>query len=68
MIRVIEIKKELLEITETYQRNVLERTDELEQLGHFTAGHSKLFSKKILDLSNIVPPVELDVLIGNLET
>ena len=63
-----EIREELLDLTETYQKNVLERTDELEQLGQLEAGHSKQFSKKILDLSKLVPPAELADSIANLET
>ena len=59
---------ELLDITETYQKNVLERTDELEQLGKLPAGHSKDFSKKILAISKLVPPIELEASIINLET
>ena len=39
--RMKEIREELLDLTETYQKNVLERTDELEQLGQLEAGHSK---------------------------
>ena len=54
--RMKEIKEELINITEAYQKNVLERTDELEQLGHLVDWHSKEFSKKILELSNMVPP------------
>ena len=57
--RVKIIQEELLELTETYQRNVLERTDELEQLGHLEAGRSKEFSKQVLNLSKLVPPIEL---------
>ena len=55
-----QIKEELLCLTQAYQKNVLERTDELEQLGLYAAEYSKKFSKKILDLSNMVPPVEID--------
>ena len=50
---------ELLDITEAYQKNVLERTDELEQLGQFSGEQSKVFSKKILELSELVPPIDL---------
>ena len=57
----------MLEITETYQKNVLERTDELEQLGHLAAARSKEFSKQILNLNKLVPPKELEGLIKNLE-
>ena len=39
--RAKQIKEELLDITETYQKNVLERTDELEQLGQLTPASSK---------------------------
>ena len=39
--RMKEIREELLDLTETYQKNVLERTDELEQLGQLDAGRSK---------------------------
>ena len=42
--RAKQIKVELVEITEAYQKNVLERTDELEQLGQLPIGHSKVFS------------------------
>ena len=34
--RAKQIKVELLEITKTYQKDVLERTDELEQLGQLS--------------------------------
>ena len=54
--RMKEIKEELINITQAYQKNVLERTDELEQLGQLVDWHSKEFSKKILELSNMVPP------------
>ena len=66
--RTKEIKEELKDLTEVYQKNVLERTDELEQLGQLPAGQSKDFSKKILELSKLVPPEELQVSINNLET
>ena len=57
-----------MEITEVYQKKVIERTDELEELGQLLRWHSKDFSKKILELSKLVPPVELDASINNLET
>ena len=57
-----------MEITEVYQKNVIERTDELEELGQLLPWHSKDFSKKILELSKFVPPVELNDSINNLET
>jgi hypothetical protein len=40
-----------LELTEIYQKNVLERADELEQLGQMKAARLKEFSKMILSLS-----------------
>ena len=46
------------EITEIYMKEVLERTDELEQLGKFS--DAKEFSKKILELSELVPPKGLE--------
>ena len=58
----------MLELTEVYQKNVLERTDELEQLGQLEAASSKEFSKKILDLSKLVPPVGLDASLNSLGT
>ena len=58
----------LLDLTETYQKNVLEITDELVQLGQLPDWHSKDFSKEILELSNLVPPKELEAAIFNLET
>ena len=58
----------LLELTESYQKNVLEITDELEQLGQLPDWHSKDFSKEILELSNLVPPKELEAAMFNLET
>ena len=58
----------LLDLTETYQKNVLEITDELEQLGQLQDWHSKDFSRKILELSNLIPPKELEAAIFNLET
>ena len=57
--RAKQIKVELVDITEAYQKNVLERTDELEQLGQFSGEQSKVFSKKILELSELVPPIDL---------
>ena len=66
--RVKQIRVELLDLTEGYQKNVLERTDELEQLGQLKTQSSKDFQKKILDLSKLVPPVELDATLNNLET
>ena len=59
---------ELLDITEAYQKNVLERTDELEQLGQLSADNSKMFSKKVLELSKLVPPIELEASMNVLET
>ena len=58
---------ELLNLTEAYQKNVLEITDELEQIGQLPAGYSKKFSKKILDLSKLVPPTELEASLSKLE-
>ena len=49
----------MVEITEAFQKKVLERTDELEQLGQLEAARSKDFSKIILSLSKMVPPEEL---------
>ena len=57
-----------LDLTETYQKNVLEITDELELLGQLPNGYSKDFSKKIIELSNLVPPKELEASLYNLET
>ena len=57
--RAKQIKVELVDITEAYQKNVLERTDELEQLGQFSGEQSNVFSKKILELSELVPPIDL---------
>ena len=56
--RVKEINQELKEITEIYMKEVLERTDELEQLGKFA--DAKEFSKKLLELSELVPPKGLE--------
>ena len=61
------IKEELLELTETYQKNVLERTDELEQLVHMDTGRIKEFAKQILNISKLIPPKELEDAIENLE-
>ncbi len=66
--RVKQINQELLNLTETYQKNVLERIDELEQLGQFVAGQAKDFSKKILEISKLVPPIEVGQSIENLQT
>ena len=66
--RAKQIKIELVEITEIYQKNVLQKTDELEQLGLLEAARSKDFSNLILKLSNLVPPIELEASINNLET
>ena len=40
----------------------------MEQLGQLPDWHSKDFSKKILELSNLVPPKELEAAMLNLET
>ena len=56
--RVKEINQELKETTEIYMKEVLERTDELEQLGKFA--DAKEFSKKLLELSELVPPKGLE--------
>lgn len=66
--RTKQIKEELLELTEIYQKNVLERADELEQLGQMEAARLKEFSKMILSLSQMVPPIELEASLKNLET
>ena len=58
----------MLDLTETYQKNVLEITDELEQLGQLPDWDSKDFSKKIFELSKLVPPKELEAAMFNLET
>ena len=68
MNRMKQIKDELKDLTEKYQKNVLERTDELEQLGHLVDWQSKEFSKKILDLSRLVPPIQIETSLTNLET
>ena len=68
MNRMKQIKDELKDLTEKYQKNVLERTDELEQLGHLVDWQSKEFSKKILDLSRLVPPIQIETSMTNLET
>lgn len=47
---------------------MLERTDELEQLGQIAAERSKQFSKQIHSLSQVFPPAELDASIKNLQT
>ena len=66
--RAKQIKVELVDITETYQKNALERTDELEQLGQFSVQQSKVFSKKILELSELIPLMELEASMNKLET
>ena len=40
----------------------------MEQLGQLQDWHSKDFSKKILELSNLVPPKEFEAVMFNLET
>ena len=57
-----------MEITKIYQEDVLERTDELEKLGQLPGGYSKEFSKKIIEISKLVPPEELEASMKNLET
>ena len=47
---------------------MLEKTDELEQLGQLSTGFSKVFSQKILELSKLVPPIELEASMNRLET
>ena len=54
-------------ITQKYLHNVLDRTEKLEKLGHLPPGYSKEYSKKIIALVEIVPPVELKASIKNLE-
>jgi hypothetical protein len=58
--RVKELNLKLIDLTEIYQKSVLEVTDELELLGQLPPGHSKDYSKKIIDLCNLVPPKELE--------
>ena len=52
------MKRKLEDKVETFQRDVLEITDEFEQLGQMTADKSKVFSKNLLNLSNVIPPEE----------
>ena len=61
------MKRKLIDKVETFQRDVLEITDEFEQLGQMTADKSKVFSKNLLNLSNVIPPEEFEVSINNLE-
>ena len=61
------ISQELKGITEKYLHDVLDRTDELEKRGQLPAGYSKDFSKQIIKLVDIVPPVELKASMKNLE-
>ena len=61
------MKRKLEDKVETFQRDVLEITDEFEQLGQMTADKSKVFSKNLLNLSNVIPPEEFEVSINNLE-
>ena len=53
------ISQELKDLTEKYLHNVLDRTDQLEKRGHLPSGYSKDFSKQIIKLVEIVPPVEI---------
>ena len=62
---VKEINVELRELTEKYRKEVLERTDRLAQLGQFAA--SKDFSKMVLALNKMVPHMELEASMKNLE-
>ena len=64
--RMKEINEELKELTKTYVKVVLERSDELAQLGQFAA--SKDFSKKILEFKEVVPPKDLEASIAKLKT
>ena len=64
--RMKEINEELKELTETYVKVVLERSDELAQLGQFAA--SKDFSKKIQEFKEVVPPKDLEASIAKLKT
>ena len=61
------MKRKLIDKVETFQRDVLEITDEFEQLGQMTADKSKVFSKNLLNLSNVIPPEEFEFSINNLE-
>ena len=64
--RMKEINEELKELTDTYVKVVLERSDELAQLGQFAA--SKDFSKKIQEFKEVVPPKDLEASIAKLKT
>lgn len=61
------MKLKLEDKVETFQRDVLEITDEFEQIGQMTTDSSKQFSKQILFLSNVIPPDEFNLSIENLE-
>ena len=47
---------------------MLERIDELESIGQFLSVNAKDFSKKVLDLSKLVPPIEVKDSMKSLET
>ena len=64
--RVKEINMELLEMTEAFQRKVLDKTDELEMLGQMTSIESKQFSKQVIAISEIVPPTQINTSIETL--
>ena len=64
--RVKEINMELLEMTETFQRKVLDKTDELEMLGQMTSIESKQFSKQVIAISEIIPPTQINTSIETL--
>ena len=64
--RVKEINMELLEMTEAFQRKVLDKTDELEMLGQMTSIESKQFSKHGIAISEIVPPTQINTSIETL--
>ena len=66
--RLKEINQELIDITETYERNVLDRFDEIEQYGYICGTNAKKYNLQIIKVLDLmIPPTELRQAIDKLE-
>ena len=64
-----EIQQEWLEKVEKFQRDLIDRVDEVERFGHIAPYQSKQYSKQIIQtIGLIVPPKEIDSSINKLES
>ena len=53
--RLKEINQELIDITETYERNVLDRFDEIEQYGYICGTNAKKYNLQIIvDIGRLI--------------